>query len=100
MLMRCMHAKPLSYGYGICGLEWMEGIGRGRLGLLTAGADGQCFILRTIQEPGINFETGCVRMWDASCAAEDNGAILTRVNHDIAAIALGDRSKGEHRLVV
>lgn len=33
-------SKEYSAGYGISGLNWVEGFGRGSLGLLTAGSDG------------------------------------------------------------
>ena len=36
-------SKEYSAGYGISGLEWVEGFGRGSLGLLTAGSDGAYF---------------------------------------------------------
>ena len=45
---------------------------------------------------------GCVRLWDPLVSAEDsnNGKPIATVNSDIASFTLGDRSKGEHQLVV
>ncbi|KAL0571700.1 hypothetical protein V5O48_010261 [Marasmius crinis-equi] len=76
--------SPGNTAYGVLGAQWIEAPSSGRLGLVTGGND------------------GCVRLWNPSLATDDrkNGRILLAADTDIASLSLGDRSKGEHELVV
>ncbi|EJD00831.1 WD40 repeat-like protein [Fomitiporia mediterranea MF3/22] len=79
-----MVGRPRELEHGVTGLHWVEGVGRGQLGLVSGGTD------------------GCVRLWDMKCppAHTDESMVLAEVDHDVACFSVGDISKNEHRLVV
>ncbi|KAK7056345.1 hypothetical protein VNI00_002899 [Paramarasmius palmivorus] len=74
--------SPGTRAYGINNVEWIQSSDH-RLGLVTGGSD------------------GCVRLWTPLLRGEEeNGRILAEASADIGYFSIGDRSKGEHELVV